>query len=380
MKKTISFILVALLLCGTMLLTACDSNSKAKKENEQKITEASTQPGEETTADTTGTTENPINPDDVAGSTGLSYQVNADGKTCTIIDIGTCTDTEITIPERIDGYTVTQIGSNAFFEAAITKIDIPDSITSIGFFAFAECTGLTEITIPDSVKTIDSRAFIQCRNLKTVVLGNGVTTVGESIFAECSALTSITLGNNLTEISEFAFDRCSALVEITIPDNVKSIGKYAFIECANLKTINLGNGVTSIGEFAFSGCKKIASITIPDSVTSLGDFVFASCTGLVNVNIGDHVESIGRWAFAATNLPSVVIPRSVKSIGDLTFGGDQTELKTVYYCGTASEWETINIHSDNLNLINATRYYYSASQPTTSGNYWRYVDGVPAAW
>lgn len=401
MKKTISFILVALLLCGTMLLTACDSNSKAKKENEQKITEASTQPGEETTADTTGTTENPINPDDVAGSTGLSYQVNADGKTCTIKGIGTCTDTDVIIPKVIDGYTVTSIWeiSNC---ATITSVIIPDSVTdiqgcafencpllakvtigknvtSIGPYAFAECNSLTEITIPDNVTTVHENVFKNCTGLTAAIIGNGVTSIGTSMFSGCTQLKNIVLGNSVTSIDDYAFEDCASLESIVIPNHVKSIGNNAFRNCTGLTSVTIGNDVTSIGNGAFDGCKKLTSIAIPDSVASIGEFVFYDCNELISVTLGSNVKSIGKWAFVNTNITDIIISSSVTNIGELAFGR-YVPLQNIYYCDTATSWAMIHIDPKNDALTSATIYYYSASQPATSGNYWRYVNGVPTAW
>ena len=76
----------------------------------------------------------------------------------------------------------------------------------------------------------------------------------------------------------------------------------------------------------------------------------------------------------------MTIPDSVTRIGYSAFEGCYN-LETVYYTGTADEWGDISIgYYDNYFLENATRYYYSESEPTVVGNYWHYVDGVPTKW
>ncbi len=138
--------------------------------------------------------------------------------------------------------------------------------------------------------------------------------------------------------------------------------------------------VTSIIGEAFKSNTQLTSVTIPDSVTFIGAYAFNGCTKLTTVTIGNSVASIGEEAFrGCAKLTTVTIGSSIASIDNATFT-DCSSLTSVYYKGTQSDWNNISIGSFNGNLMTATRYYYSESQPTDEGNYWRYVDGVPTFW
>ena len=142
-----------------------------------------------------------------------------------------------------------------------------------------------------------------------------------------------------------------------------------------------GYAVTVIGDSAFDSCRSLTSITIPDSVTAIGDEAFYDCDSLTSITIPDSVTSIGTYAFYyCTGLTSITIPESVTSI-EISAFYNCSGLEKVYYTGTADEWAAITVGSDNSELLNATRYYYSATEPTEEGNYWHYdEDGNPVIW
>jgi hypothetical protein len=251
------------------------------------------------------------------------------------------TVTSITIPES-----VTSIGDYAFYQyTGLTSITIANSVTSIGYAAFQSCTSLTSITIPDSVTSIGDFAFRECTSLTSVTIGNSVTSIGYAAFYECTSLTSVTIPDSVTSIGDYAFNRCSSLTSITIPDSVTSIGEYAFYGCSSLASITVDAGnlnyssvdgvlfnklqtvliqypagildesyaipdsVTSIGSGAFVASSSLASLTIPDSVTSIGDYAFNRCSSLASVTIPDSVTSIGDYAFVdCSSLTSVTLP------------------------------------------------------------------------
>ena len=214
--------------------------------------------------------------------------------------------TSMTIPNS-----VTSIGDYAFRGCTgLTSITIPDSVTSIGGGAFAGCTGLTSIIVVEGNSNYHSagNCLIETAT-KTLILGcktsviptdGSVTSIGDYAFSNCTGLTSITIPDSVTSIGGGAFYGCTGLSSITIPDSVTSIGYGAFYGCTGLTSITIPDSVTSIGENAFAYCTGLTSITIPDSVTSIGRYAFMNCTGLTNITIPDSVKSIGDRAFYDT--------------------------------------------------------------------------------
>ena len=224
---------------------------------------------------------------------------------------------------------------------------IPNSVTSIGEYAFYACHPLTSITIPNSVMSIGDYAFQYCSSLTSINIPNSVTSIGRGAFDACHPLTSITIPNSVTSIGDYAFSGCYSLTSITIPNSVTSIGHSAFSGCSSLTSMVVESGnstydsrencnaiietasntliagcqntiipnnVISIGVQAFCGC-SFTSVTIPNSVTSIGDGAFNWCGSLTSVTIPNSVTSIGEQAFCGCSFTSVTIPNSVTSIG-----------------------------------------------------------------
>ena len=238
----------------------------------------------------------------------LTWTLNSKDSTLVISGTGEMTDYDyysvpwsdytsyikyVTLPDGL-----TSIGEYAFSNcSALTSITIPNSVTSIGESAFAYCSGLTSIEIPNSVTSIESGAFGHCEGLTSVTIPNSVTSIGNYAFYDCYALTSVTIGNSVTSIGDYAFSDCWSLTSVTIGNSVTSIGGYAFEYCYALTSVTIGNSVTSIGYNAFFYCKSLTSITIPNSVTSIGGAAFYKCSGLTSVTIGNSITSIGEEAF-----------------------------------------------------------------------------------
>ena len=323
--------------------------------------------------------------------------------------------TSVTIPNS-----VTSIGNSAFEDCSgLASVTIPNSVTSIGYDAFSGCSGLTSVTIPNSVTSIGSNAFSHCSGLtsvkvasdnstydsrdncnaiietasntliagcKNTIIPSSVTSIGDYAFRDCSGLTSVTIPNSVTSIGYSAFEDCSGLTSVTIPNSVTSIGLFAFNGCSGLTSVTIPNSVTSIGRSAFSGCSGLESMTvasgnstydsrdncnaiietasntliagcmntiIPNSVTSIGSSAFSRCSGLTSVTIPNSVTSIGDAAFGAcSGLTSVTIPSSVTSIGGYAF----------YNCSGLTD---VFCYAENVPTTSTSAFYESPISSAT---------------
>ena len=256
---------------------------------------------------------------------------------------------------------VTSIGKYAFYNCTdLTSVTIPNGVTSIGIEAFYYCTGLTSITIPNGVKSIGKNAFSRCGSLASIEIPNSVTSMGSGAFFYCSVLTSITIPDGITSIKEYTFSGCSSLTYVTIPNSVTSIGNYAFSGCTGFTSVTIPNSVTLIGMEAFRGCKGLTSVTIPDYVTSIGGSAFSKCDSITSVvwnakncnsyNFGAQVESFvfgddveiipESLCSGMSKLTSVTIPTYVTSIGNNAFDSCNNI--------TSVKWNAKNCNSYNF--------------------------------
>ena len=137
------------------------------------------------------------------------------------------------------------------YRAKETNYTIPNSVTTIGNWAFNCCKSLTSINIPNSVTTIGNKAFIHCESLTSINIPNGVTTIGEHAFAHCYSLASINISNSVTAIGIWAFGVCKSLTSINIPNSVTTIGERAFSYCINLPSHIKSDIIQRFGEKVF---------------------------------------------------------------------------------------------------------------------------------
>ena len=267
--------------------------------------------------------------------------------------------TEIVIPETID-----TIKDNTFYGCTnVTSISIPNSVVNIGALAFANCPNVTSLTwdmvgvdmsnessggggmpsLGDGMIIGNSKptdAFHITRdNIKNLIIGESVEHLPAQIFHDMYSLKTITIPNNVKTIGYRAFEDCYILSSITIPESVSRIGYDAFRGCFSLSSINIPKSVISIGEDAFDGCYFLSSNFINNSNCTSSTwwgatFVDDEVDGLLikdsmlirgrnfvsSAIIPDFVIGIETEAFLnCTNLASVTIPESVRSIGTDAF-------------------------------------------------------------
>ena len=223
----------------------------------------------------------------------------------------------------------------------LKQIIIPDSVLSIGDYAFYDCGPLLNITIPKSVTLIGKNPFMGCdrisikseseqfvvidemlidsktnrlityfgQNNSHVSIPNSITNIGDAAFLGYEKIQQITIPNSVTIIGNEAFAYCRLLQRITIPNSVTSVGNEAFYYCKSLHQITIPNSVTSISKDTFRWCESLKQIIIPDSVTNIGVGAFVECKSLQQITIPDSVTSIDDGAFdGCESLQQIIIP------------------------------------------------------------------------
>ena len=205
--------------------------------------------------------------------------------------------------------TLITIGEEMFYQSDLRSVVIPTNVTTVGYSAFKRCSSLTTVTFEkeSQLKTIGGDyyygAFSDCTALTSIEIPASVETIGNTAFSDCSSLATVTFekGSRLKTIGNNAYYRCTSLTSIEIPASVETIEKKAFMHCSSLATVTFEKGSqlkTIAGDYydgAFSDCTALTSIEIPASVETIEATAFKRCSKLTTVTFekGSQLKIIG---------------------------------------------------------------------------------------
>ncbi len=251
---------------------------------------------------------------------------------------------------------VVSIGERAFSGCEnLEDMNLPDSVVSIGERAFSGCANLKSINLPDSVVSIGKEAFSYCGNLESVDLPDNLVSIGKETFRGCGKLKSVVLPDGLTSIGAEAFKECGELGRIHFPDSLVSIGERAFTSCGSLKRAAFGKELKKIARGAFYKCPKLKMLTVskknphirvikgafytknkkkllmgsvsekvmklPKKTVDIQKGAFDGNKAVKTVLIMSRMKKIPEEAFEGSNVHSVVLPDSLREVGDGAFCG-----------------------------------------------------------
>lgn len=289
------------------------------------------------------------------------------------------------------------------------KIENDMLMSTSGHCIYAALPDIERAEIPDTVNLIDTNAFSNLKQLKYAKIPSGIEWLSRT-FDNCSDLTEVILSEGLIQIKDTVFKNCKSLENIILPDSLKLIDYQAFYGCTSLKSITIPKNVEKIASNAFNCCTSLAEITVSAENThyiSKGNCIIESATKtLVSgcntsiINDDGSVTSIADHAFYGSDIETIVLPETVKSIGKYVFSYCSS-LKAIvisksianidknaffnfrgniFYQGTENEWYAMDSENSITGWQTVLLHFYSETEPTTSGNYWRYVDGEPVKW
>ena len=209
------------------------------------------------------------------------------------------------------------VSGGVYYTDMQSAAELTAEANTVGQYMFRDLN-LTKIVLPQGITTLGYRAFYNCKSLETIEGAEVATSLDKAVFESCTSLTSVAVNASLTEVPEALFKRCNALDAFTFPVGVTTIGKEAFYGC-KLSTLTLPEGLVTIGEDAFNSIEATA-VTLPTTVKELAEGAFYSCYKLAELNLNDGLEKLGERALAYNRAATkYVIPSTVSSIGESCF-------------------------------------------------------------
>lgn len=294
------------------------------------------------------------------------------------------TDTDVLIPDEINGEPVVCIAASAFEgNDTIVSLSLPDSVTQLGSFIFYDCPSLRMIRfgkyygdqytviagycpnldylvvdpenkivhsdrncvintetktlimgcsgsiIPDdgSVLIIDGYAFQCCSGLTSITVPSPVITIEQNAFTSCFGLISVDISDSVTTIEQKAFSSCRSLKEVRLPTHLKEIGIEMFYDCVALEEITIPGEVTLLYPECFYGCTSLKNVRLPEGLKEIRNYAFTKCSSLESITLPSGLTSLGSAFTECSSLREIVIPDGVEQLYSATFYGCSSLVK-----------------------------------------------------
>ncbi len=269
-------------------------------------------------------------------------------------------DTAVSVPEEIDGYTVTALSGGWFSSddevvlygnvhsleydddgnvtesqvyspfsgnTEITSVTLPDTVRVVGAITFKDCTSLNTVNLGVNVEVIGNNCFENCTSLASINIPDTMGYVDNQAFLGCTSLTSVSLP--VAEYDMAVFENCTALTDVVFAEGITEASPYMFSGCTALKNVTLGNAdgtsdgtssITEIGDSAFLGCTSLEQIILPTNLVAIYNNAFKDCSSLSYAYLGESLETLGSRAFANSGLTQLTVPDTLTNIGENAFG------------------------------------------------------------
>ena len=223
----------------------------------------------------------------------------------------------------------------------LTGLDVPPNIININQSAFSTCTSLLGINFSENIEYIGSYAFQSCSSLSGVNFPESIDVVDTNAFEYSTSLRYIEFNTNIDydDVSNYCFRRCLTLTGVDLTPNILSIGQGSFQSCVELSGINFNETITDIGISAFAQCYDLSGVTYPQSLNYVGNYAFQDCITLqyIDFNTNPTFDRIETGCFqGCTTLPNVVIPDNIITVRKSAFR-NCTSLESVDF-GDFTEW------------------------------------------
>ncbi|MDM8246591.1 leucine-rich repeat protein [Collinsella tanakaei] len=230
----------------------------------------------------------------------LKYRIDDDGDVM-ILGLVDQSATKVTIPETIDGATVTSIAQSAFFDnESIIELSLPNTLLTIGDRAFSGCSNISSVDLPNSLELIGGFAFSYCDSIKSATIPGGITYI--NAFSYCAGLESIYFEDGTTSLGYGALAGCPNLKKVRFPSTLESLTTRTFEGDSSLTHLEFPEGFRSLGTEPFTGCTALESVVFPMTANvSSGDIAALPSTCTVYVKTRPVYESLldDKWQYGS---------------------------------------------------------------------------------